>query len=360
MKTPATKGMVGLLFLFGLAFAPRTEAASPDPFVPPGNDCFVTPCGGTQVNFCGFPLPADFFAPGSEPFQGEVRLMGADPTLPDTVVRRTQSMTLLLDSPPETIPIELVQLSLVSCNPITVRINNQDTLWNVGVDLSPRPAPPGTMTVRKTHANGGTFTSDFYVQPRFTFTLVSDPNQVRVLDTGQLNLPPIELQRIAPAPWVHQVDPLIAPAACGVNFVPGVQEDLHGKNAGAQCCTDVCHAGATNTHCVVVAQDCSGCKGACCLPTGRCHVFPAGGTQTSEQACVARNGSYAGHGTDCGDYDGDGIADIRETNNCCAPKSVCSLGTSPVVADTDGDGFDDGTEIKKGTDPCDPLSFPPK
>ena len=33
------------------------------------------------------------------------------------------------------------------------------------------------------------------------------------------------------------------------------------------------------------------------------------------------------------------------------------LGTNPLLADTDG--FDDGLEVALGTDPLDPLSFPP-
>ncbi len=33
-------------------------------------------------------------------------------------------------------------------------------------------------------------------------------------------------------------------------------------------------------------------------------------------------------------------------------------GTSPALADTDGDGFDDGTEVNQGTDPTNPLDFP--
>jgi len=35
-----------------------------------------------------------------------------------------------------------------------------------------------------------------------------------------------------------------------------------------------------------------------------------------------------------------------------------ALGTNPLVADTDGDGFDDGVEVAAGTDPTDPDAFP--
>ena len=33
-------------------------------------------------------------------------------------------------------------------------------------------------------------------------------------------------------------------------------------------------------------------------------------------------------------------------------------GTSPALADTDGDGFDDGEEVLAGSDPTDPLDTP--
>jgi glucose/arabinose dehydrogenase len=45
------------------------------------------------------------------------------------------------------------------------------------------------------------------------------------------------------------------------------------------------------------------------------------------------------------DTDGDGLDDGREVNE---------IGTNPVQADTDGDGIDDGTELAQGTDPLTP------
>jgi hypothetical protein len=196
------------------------------------------------------------------------------------------------------------------------------------------------------------------VQPVFTFTSVDPPPRVRVLDTGAMGIPPDVLVNPAGSPWVHQANPAVP--HCGVNFVPDVQEAQQGRDAGTQCCKVVCHDGATATHCVVVSLDCSGCAGACCFPTrteGRCHVIQGSRTETSQQRCESRGGTYGGHGTDCADLDADGLADVWETNNCCGPRDSCHLGTSPLTPDTDGDGFD-GEEVKRGTDPCDPLSHP--
>jgi hypothetical protein len=50
------------------------------------------------------------------------------------------------------------------------------------------------------------------------------------------------------------------------------------------------------------------------------------------------------------DSDGDGLSDGAE---------VQTYRTNPLRADTDGDGFSDGIEIAAGTDPNDPLSYPP-
>ncbi len=49
------------------------------------------------------------------------------------------------------------------------------------------------------------------------------------------------------------------------------------------------------------------------------------------------------------DSDGDGVSDFEEEDQ---------YGTDPLDPDTDGDGFEDGTEITLGTDPLDPASFP--
>ena len=161
--------------------------------IPPGDDSFETPAGMTQFSFVETPLPPDFFGPGSAPFDGVVHLCGG-PENPsqgstDTTMRRLQSLNFGGDPAQGTVPIELVQLNLVSCAPITVTINSQPTLWDVRVNLSDTAPPPGSMTVRKTHPNGGTFDSQFNVVPRFTFTQVGgngggDPLPPPVFDGG--------------------------------------------------------------------------------------------------------------------------------------------------------------------------------
>jgi hypothetical protein len=58
------------------------------------------------------------------------------------------------------------------------------------------------------------------------------------------------------------------------------------------------------------------------------------------------------------DTDDDTLLDGVETNTGFF-VSPSDTGTDPQLADTDGDGFDDGDEVAAGSDPTDPLDFPP-
>ncbi len=205
----------------GPIVAQSTAACTGAPF----QDLWVTDSGGMVChNFgvTGSPaIPADFFGPGSDPFSGQVCLMG----VPlggafgnaDTVVSRTADpfdRCVLPSATPATVDIEIVALSLVSINPVTITFNGgltpQD--WVMNVDLSPSGLLPGTpqstLTATKTHCNGGTYDSTLYVQPRFTFTRTAETD--RVLDTFVENIPATPLVQNAASPWVSDVDPALA------------------------------------------------------------------------------------------------------------------------------------------------------
>jgi len=57
------------------------------------------------------------------------------------------------------------------------------------------------------------------------------------------------------------------------------------------------------------------------------------------------------------DTDGDGLPDWMERNTGVF-VSEHDTGTDPINPDTDDDGFDDGLEVRRGTDPNDPDDFP--
>ena len=59
----------------------------------------------------------------------------------------------------------------------------------------------------------------------------------------------------------------------------------------------------------------------------------------------------------CGDGVGD-VCDDDDDNDGLSDDQEGVLGTNPLLADTDGDDFDDGVEVAAGTDPLDDGDFP--
>ena len=184
-------------------------------------------------------IPAGFFGTGSDPFEGSVYLRG-EPLGPtefgdfgsaDTLVRRAAEPFHRCDLPsatPATVDAEVVALNLKSTQPITVTYNGgQDPEeWDVAVDLSDIAPAAGSVDAVKTHCNGGTYTSILHVQPRFTFTKVADPGQVRVLDTGLEEIPPVTLVQ-GDSPWTSDVsDTLGLPNVVCTDFHPGIEDPV--------------------------------------------------------------------------------------------------------------------------------------
>ncbi len=100
-------------------------------------------------------IPADFFGPGSDPFTGQIELDGFpfDPLAfgdADTIIQRSyEPVSPSLGEPNAgTVEIEIIELSLISIQPITVTYNGgQDPEeWFVDVRLSDTPSPPGELT----------------------------------------------------------------------------------------------------------------------------------------------------------------------------------------------------------------------
>ncbi|MFC1572213.1 FlgD immunoglobulin-like domain containing protein [Candidatus Eisenbacteria bacterium] len=334
--------------------------------IPPGQNCFTTMCGNALFDFCHSPIPADFFAPGSEPFEGRVVLGGSGDPFGDTVVERLNSMAL--DEVGETadVIIELVGLDLVSCDPIRVVIDGGDTYWDVEVTLSSTPVPLGLMQIAKTHENGGTFDSEYFVQPLFIFTREDMPTEVRVFDTGVEGISPQAMRSITPGKWVHQPEGDPGPECWTPGFLPSVNGDpnnLPGCTTETQCCESTGHSSRTGLSHITGRGNCTVCEcGACCFENGACTVVTASDLETAEEVCLTTPGAieYKGAGSSCADTDGDGIPSWFESNDCCDPdRDVCNTGTDPRDPDTDDDGLLDRAELVLGCDPCVPDDCPP-
>ena len=170
-----------------------------------GVDLWETRPGDTTFVFGGSvecpPIPADFFEPGSEPFEGQVAFQGQPlQTIPsgilgsaDTIVKRLTDAVLSPTGCPssDTVDIEIVALSLVSVQPITVG-GFPPALWDVEMCLSSGTSQPvGSKTINKDCDEGGTFTAVIPVIPKFIFTRVDPPHDQRILDYGLEGIGPI-------------------------------------------------------------------------------------------------------------------------------------------------------------------------
>ena len=191
-----TQVAVAAVVVCGLAASPALAQCS----IAPGSDIFQTPGptggggGGGGATYDELSLPSDFFGPGSDPFDGVVYFKGQPFWVPgpwgfetaDTIVERltTANLPNPLGSQ-DTVDTQMVALSLVSIDPITVTFNGGVDMatYDVQVCLSSMtPQPLGWMTIRHLCPNGGTFDSFTPVIPRLIFTwmggYMGDPNPI--------------------------------------------------------------------------------------------------------------------------------------------------------------------------------------
>ncbi len=178
------------------------RAAAEQQDIGPGIDLWVTTPGTTTVDFSSDPIPADFFAPGSEPFAGTIALRGrafGGPLGPtDTIVERLHLINFTPGNQCDAecpagadVAIRLVAMNLVGTGTITVIINGVPTQWDVEKCLSdcylnPQPGCPtltGQMALLMLCPSGGTFNSTLPVASKFRFTPVGGGNPA-VLDLG--------------------------------------------------------------------------------------------------------------------------------------------------------------------------------
>jgi len=212
----------------------RILVEPPEIVIDAGVDLWYTPFDSctfsNQFSPPNPPIPPGFFGPGSDPFSGPILMQGLPaPTNPpnslgrtDAIIRRNTTISLLLNGPPETVPIELVALSLVSCQPITVTGAGGPELWNVQVGLSSQvQQQQGQMTIERSCTDGGTYDAVLPITPRFIFTRINPPpiNPPIVLDPLQLIL--INTQNH----WHYGSFPSFAPCQSGPTVT--VDHDLN-------------------------------------------------------------------------------------------------------------------------------------
>jgi len=323
----ASVGFPGNLRLWSDGNASDANTCDPCAYdIEPGVDLWTTPPDVSFDNhFSVFPVPFDFFDPGSDAFQGSVCFLG-DPLVPipasalgttDAIINRLAPASLPTVGSSDVVPIEIIALSLTSCSPITVTYFGGFTpeIWDVRVTLSSNvPQQQGTMTIRKDCCNGGTFSSTLPVTPKFIFTRQSDLAQ-RELDLGGF-APPIMFSTTG-GNWSHEVkspfdlvtspglvrldndlSPLspvitIPPSSC---FTPGMRtlpcSPSSPLDPYCQGKVLTLEQEALAQHGVLPPQEVTPIEGACCLPDGSCIV-------TDPVCCQIQGGVYLGDGTLC-------------------------------------------------------------
>jgi hypothetical protein len=201
---PLCAAVVALLALF----VPATVSAQLTGGIPPGRDALTT---NPQNSFFQFGLPPDFLGPGCEgvnvndPFGGNplgpIGGGGTPPGNADTVVERLGAI------PPDpnfdVVPIQIVELSLTSIQPIVVNCDGQTQHWIVDIGLSPTQLQ-GQMAVTATGPGGGTLDVQLPIFPLLTFTRADGPRgETRTLDIGQAppNIKEQFLFELHDVPW---------------------------------------------------------------------------------------------------------------------------------------------------------------
>ena len=277
-----------------------------------GSDGWQTPPNALSfIDFSTSPIPADFFGPGSLPFDGTVRLTGGQlDTQPagalnsiDTIVERLQDTQPMQVGDSTVVPIEIRALSLVSSAPIVVQTPGGCELFDVRVCLSDVvPQSPGNMQISLLAPDGGLFNSFLPVVPKLIFQHHTLPVQF-VLDPGPDNL----FQSGPNSTWALVGGPGgFNPGAQGIETVaPGVLVD--------GTCNGLFNFGTLGS---------SNFQGGV---NGTIASFPC--QLTREEELLAAHGVGPG-----GDSDGDGVAD-------CADN--CPNTPNPNQADCDGDGVGD-------------------
>jgi hypothetical protein len=179
------------------------------------------------------PIPADFFGPGSDPFDGVIYLKGeslGSTEFPnaDAIVERTTPANLPEPYPAsDGVQTEIVELNLVSTAPITVTFDGgmYTELWDVELELSTYPQPTGNMNITKNDANGGVFDySPLYVYPSLIFTKTTPPD-TRVWDLGGISL--LDYTNSIAYPWEH--------SPIGNDFNPSGTTPMELLSAGGDC-----------------------------------------------------------------------------------------------------------------------------
>jgi len=191
-------------------------------YIDPGEDQWTVPWG--RFNF-GVgeelpPLPADFFFPGSEPFEGQVDFIGLNSEgsqLPeaDVIINRLDPAEFPEPLPStQSVPTEIVALELRSTEPILVQGQFPvDSFFDVFTELSVEAPQQGTCNITLEDALGGIFEKQTSFHLTFTFVKTDDPTHIIEWDSWEQGIPELSFYSESPygfnlPPKPNQFDPV--------------------------------------------------------------------------------------------------------------------------------------------------------
>ena len=151
-----------------------------------GYDQFSTPANAVTQETLSLPEGELTNASGSPSvaFNGTITFQGGAAVsgyTGDTVIERTQNVTV-----PGSTPLQVIGLNLISVGTVTINFqDNTSVNYNVAVSQSTLTASTGSMSF----ASNGTFTNSLSVNVEYTFTAQGEPTAV--IDAASIGIPAI-------------------------------------------------------------------------------------------------------------------------------------------------------------------------
>lgn len=170
------------------------------------------------------PIPADFFGRGSDPFDGLICFRGEpiepNVSLSDIRIRRLEDA--ILKEEPNSIPIELVGLNLVSTEPIMVTYDGGtggESFFDVYMTIDPNAPSLGAMTIEG-DKHGGMFWFEIEANIALIFVRWSDGEELCLFQ-------PVTMEAESDYPW-QNTPPiiLVRPPCIDTDFYPSGDDVL--------------------------------------------------------------------------------------------------------------------------------------
>ena len=319
-----------------------------------GSDAFRL--GDRNVDFSTNPIPSGFFGPGSDPFNGVIVFEGntldfvpSSSSLPiDSIVERKQNLNLLEPGGSDTIPVELIALSLKSVSPFTPTFSTipGTTSWNIECHFSQTLSQPINATLDCIASNcscteGGTFILNMGLTAlQCQFSNVTMPTTTLTFD-GVLHE---FVQNTTPMFWYPDdtgfdilslptgvvVDPFgtegttsnVTMLPASGDYFPGLRLDKCTGDCEEECQIDTdCDDGLICTTDLCIASSIS----------GKLHCVNNYNTTIIGQSCYT------------GPLSTQNVGQCSDGINVCQEPSgniICSGQVLPAINDTSGDGLD--------------------